>query len=190
MEHEMALLDEATSAAKEALHAHGIQRHALPLRLPLNARQFAGVLPQPNGLLWIMPMAQRYALPLRLPLNARQFAGVLPQPNGLLWIMPMAQRYALPLRLPLNARQFAGAPGAKWFRVTRKNIRSGPYSTACLVRGPAGRQQHVAGSESDECTKYDASYPSIIPLWPDHEPDIRQSMEETQRYFPVILLPK
>ena len=38
----MALLDEATLAAKEALHAHGIQRHALPLRLPLNARQFAG----------------------------------------------------------------------------------------------------------------------------------------------------
>ena len=42
MEHEMAMLDEATLAAKEALHAHGIQRHALPLRLPLNARQFAG----------------------------------------------------------------------------------------------------------------------------------------------------
>ncbi|KAK9821477.1 hypothetical protein WJX74_000684 [Apatococcus lobatus] len=41
MEHEMAMLDEATLAAKEALHAHGIQRHALPLRLPLNARQFA-----------------------------------------------------------------------------------------------------------------------------------------------------
>ena len=45
MEHEMAMLDEATLAAKEALHAHGIQRHALPLRLPLNARSFAGGVP-------------------------------------------------------------------------------------------------------------------------------------------------
>ena len=45
---------------------------------------------------------------------------------------------------------------------------------------------HVAGSESDECTKYESTYPSMFHTWPDHEPDTGQSMKQTQWKCPVI----
>ncbi len=37
---------------------------------------------------------------------------------------------------------------------------------------------HMAKSRSNECTKHAPSCPSVIHTWPDHAPDIRQSMNQ------------
>ncbi len=45
----------------------------------------------------------------------------------------------------------------------------------------------VVGFVSDECTKYVSSYWSMIHTCPNNEPDIEQSMKETQWKLPVCL---
>ena len=46
---------------------------------------------------------------------------------------------------------------------------------------------HMAGSEADDCTKYEAFYPSTFHAPPICEPDIGQSTKQTQWELPIIL---